>query len=124
MYANPKLAQVSGRIRINVAKANMSRAMVKLVRAATVKEIAQKLSDPLKAETTKQADQSISRVFDEYCGTTGQHHGPWPGPSPHALELAAMVTILANTYIQGGELRTQLVNIAAALTSRAYNSEV
>jgi hypothetical protein len=110
-----------------------------LVRAASVKTIAEAMPQQLKAQLTQSSDATIQAVVDDYCGTgTGAPtppkgsgvpsipHGlphelnPWAGPSPLGLELASVITVYANTRVQAGRFQAQLMEIAGLLVKRAY----
>jgi hypothetical protein len=106
---------------VAAARARLARSLVICVRAAAVKELASNIGSPLEDQLTSRADITITNLIDDYCGTTVPLvPRPWPGPSPAALELATLLTIFANTYLQPGQLRTEVISIASRLAKKAY----
>ena len=94
------------------------------LRAAAVKTIAEHVPAPLKTQLVQSANQTIDALVDEYCGTPSppKVHNPWGAPSPVALELAALLAVYANSRVQAGELRTELLAIAGKLVVKAFGT--
>lgn len=105
------------------ARTRLMRAVVLCVRAAAVKELASALPSPLQDQVMDRANRAISNIIDDYCATTVPFvPRPWPMPSPPALELATQLTILANTVIHDGKMRTEILQIASQLATKAYDT--
>lgn len=95
------------------------------VQAASVKTIAGTVPEPLKLQLVQSADATINAVIDDYCGTPSSPniHGPWPGPSALALDLASIIAVYANTRVQPGEFQANLMEIAGRLVKKAYKTD-
>jgi len=94
------------------------------LRAAAVKEIAPTVPEPLRAQLLSSSDQSISAIIDDYCGTPSppKVRNPWSLPSNMALDLATLLAVYANTRVQAGGLRTELLKIAGGLVQKAFQT--
>jgi hypothetical protein len=90
------------------------------VRAAAVKTIAGTMPQELKVQLVNSADATINALTDDFCGTPSPH--PWPGPSTLALDLAALITVYANTRVQPGQFQANLMEIAGGLVKKAYKT--
>ncbi len=92
------------------------------LRAAAAREIAKTLPEPLRAQLLGSSAKTIDAIIDDYCGTPSppRIRNPWSLPSPMALDLATLLAVYANTRVQPGELRTELLKIAGRLVAEAF----
>ena len=87
-----------------------------LAEAASIKKIAASLPQgDLRSQLEAGAARSIDRILDRWCGTCG----PWPGPLPAAIAIAAQVAAMANSH-PAGFLRNELLRIAGQALLRPF----
>jgi hypothetical protein len=86
-----------------------------LVEAAIAKDIASKQQHKAGQQS---AQLAIDTIIDDYCGTPPRRV-PWPhpGPPPWAFQIAAELSLLANT-LQPGGLKNELESIAGRISHR------
>jgi hypothetical protein len=83
-----------------------------LVQAAIAKDLATKQQNKAGQHS---ATQTIDTILDDWCGTPPRRHPwPFPGPPPWAWEIAAELSLFANT-LQSGSLRTEIESIVGKI---------
>lgn len=107
------------------ARSRLTKTTMLIIRAVISKEIARTVSDPLQSNIIKSADNTISYITDDYCGTgtgsrTKRPPKTMPGPSGPAINLAIAVAAFANVTAVSESVRKELMNIAGNLTQKAY----
>lgn len=118
MRVNPSQVAVSARSRL-------ARTTMLIVRAVISKEIARTVSEPLKTNIIKSADNTISYIADDYCGTgtggrTKRPPKTMPGPRGPGINLAIAVAAFAHVTAVSENVREELMSIAGNLTQKAY----
>jgi hypothetical protein len=119
--ARRNIAYEQVRAEPSLATLKVLRGAAACLRATSVKEIAAQMGEPLKSELTKSSNQTIDAIIDEYCGTPHpSRHNPWALPASLALELATVLVVYANTKVQAGSFKTELLRISTKMAEKAF----
>jgi hypothetical protein len=89
-----------------------------LAKAASVRQIATSLPEgDLRSQLEAGSARSVDDILDHWCASHSR--GPWPGPAPWAIAIAAQVAAMADSH-QAGFLRDELLRIAGQALLRPF----
>ena len=96
----------------------------RLLQAAAIQELSERLAEPLKGSISRRAEESIEAVLRALGQTPPSPliPNPWPQPSTLALGLAVDLTVFSNTYLQPGFMQKAVQKIATRLVEAAYDT--
>jgi hypothetical protein len=94
-------------------------AIPQLIQAAHARALTAHLDGDQRQGAHQGASTAITSIIDDWCGTHPRKiPWPWPGPPPWTWEIAAAISVAANS-LQEGALRQSLEEVAQQVVQSA-----
>jgi len=99
-------------------------AVGQLVQAVQAKDLASKLDKDLQEQVIRSSASAIADILDDWCGTPPRKWPwPWPGPPPWIWEIAAELSMIANS-LSAGSLRDAILDVAAQVVQKGHGAQL